>query len=170
MKMYIHVYTSSINIYFSKFLEILFFFSKCPSRQGLEYNLWTLYRKEQKNKWKVIHITLNCFSCSDSTFFFPFHVTIFGYFLVLFLLYLFSCCSYYCNLNVFLLLKHLGSLQCLVIFLILFLTYILSMSSLECKDLFIVINFLVFWFTCLSPSLDYFKNDPVYSTSALATC
>ena len=43
-------------------------------------------------------------------------------------------------------------------------TYSLSMSSLGCKALCIVMSFLVFWFICWSSSLAHFKNGPVYIT------
>ena len=36
--------------------------------------------------------------------------------------------------------------------------YTLSMSSLGCKDLCIVISFLDLWFICLGASFVYFKN------------
>ena len=44
--------------------------------------------------------------------------------------------------------------------------YIQSTSSLKCKDLSIVINFLVLWSIYLSSSLVYFKNGPKYLTKS----
>ena len=41
-------------------------------------------------------------------------------------------------------------------------TYSLSMSSLGCKALSIVINFLALWFICLGFSLVYSKKGPEY--------
>ena len=38
------------------------------------------------------------------------------------------------------------------------------MSSIECKDLCIVINFLVLWFICLGSSFVHFIHGPVYLT------
>ena len=43
-------------------------------------------------------------------------------------------------------------------------SYSLSMSSVRCKALCIIINFLVLWFFCLSSSLVHFKNSPEYLT------
>ena len=43
-------------------------------------------------------------------------------------------------------------------------TYNLSTLSLRCNALFMVINFLVFWSICWSPSLIHFKNGPEYIT------
>ena len=45
-------------------------------------------------------------------------------------------------------------------------TYSLSMSSLRCKALCMVINFLVVWSICLS--LVHFKNNPEYLTRRTA--
>ena len=44
-------------------------------------------------------------------------------------------------------------------------TYSLSMSSLTCKALCIVMSFLVLWSICFSSSLVHFKNDPENSPS-----
>ena len=55
-------------------------------------------------------------------------------------------------------------------FLLLFLAYILSMSSLRFKALYNVINFLVLWFIGVNSSFDHFKNDPEYLTRGLARC
>ena len=44
-------------------------------------------------------------------------------------------------------------------------TYNLSMSSLGCKALSIVIDILVLWYICWSSSLVHFKNSPKYLTS-----
>ena len=49
-----------------------------------------------------------------------------------------------------------------VLFLFLFLTPNLSRSFLKSKALFIVINFLVLWFFCLSFFLEHLKNGPEY--------
>ena len=43
-------------------------------------------------------------------------------------------------------------------------TYILLMSSFVRRALFIVINFLVFWFVCLNSSFVHFKNCLEYRT------
>ena len=47
-------------------------------------------------------------------------------------------------------------------------SYSLSISSIECKNLFIVINCLVIWSICLCFSLAHFKNDPEYLTNGTA--
>ena len=44
----------------------------------------------------------------------------------------------------------------------LFLTYSLSVSSLGCKALGIIMSVLVLWSICWSSSLDYIKNSPEY--------
>ena len=46
--------------------------------------------------------------------------------------------------------------------------YSLSMSSLGCKALFMVISFLVLWLICLSSSLVHFKNGLEYLTRGTA--
>ena len=46
--------------------------------------------------------------------------------------------------------------------------YSLSVSSPGCKALYIVINFLVLWFICLSSSLVHFRNYPEYLTRGTA--
>ena len=43
-------------------------------------------------------------------------------------------------------------------------TYSLSTSSVGCKTLFLVINFLVLWSICSTSSLVHFKNGPEYLT------
>ena len=47
-------------------------------------------------------------------------------------------------------------------------TYSLSKSSLKCKTLYIIINFLVLWFICLSSSFVHFKDNPGYLTRRTA--
>ena len=47
-------------------------------------------------------------------------------------------------------------------------TYNQSISSLGCEALCIVIGFLVIWIICLSSSLVYFKNGPVYLSRVTA--
>ena len=49
-----------------------------------------------------------------------------------------------------------------LLFLLLFLTHSLPMLSLGCKALYIVINFLVFWFIGLSSSVVDLKNGTKY--------
>ena len=46
--------------------------------------------------------------------------------------------------------------------------YSLSMSSLKCKALCIVIILFLLWYVCLSYSLVYFKNGPKYLTRETA--
>ena len=47
-------------------------------------------------------------------------------------------------------------------------TYNLSITSLWCKGLCIVIKFLILWFICLSSSLIYFKNSHKYLTRGVS--
>ena len=47
-------------------------------------------------------------------------------------------------------------------------TWSLSMSSIECRDLSIIINFLFLWSICLSYSLKHFKKDHDYLTRETA--
>ena len=62
------------------------------------------------------------------------------------------------------------NLQCWRVLMLLFFldTYCLSMSSVECKALWIVIIFLVLWSICWSFSLVHFKNDREYLTKGIA--
>ena len=72
-------------------------------------------------------------------------------------------CSFYCNHRIPIWTHVSHYLRCWrARFHRLFLIHSLSWSSVGCKTLFIVINFLVLWFICRSSFLVHLKNGPEY--------